>query len=123
MEYLATATKLETYTIKRATHDIPKTYTFTLKNPLCEAARKINMYVTYADATLSKQGDTKALEKRLNFLAMAYAETKNLLEIIKQCDEILTIKDTVLEEWTCLIIKEQAAIARERKSLIERYKG
>ena len=122
MEYLATASKLETYTIYRATKDIPKAYTFTLKNQLCASARKINQYVTYAEATMVKQGDTPASEKRLSYLASAYAETKNLLEILKQCDEILTIKETVLEDWVCLIVKEQSAIAKERKSLIDRFK-
>lgn len=123
MEYLASASKLELYTIKRATHDIPKTYTFTLRNPLCESARRINQYVTYAEATLVKKGDVEALEKRLSFLSWAYIETKNIFEILRICDETLPIKETVLEEWVGLILKEQAAIAKERRSLKDRFEA
>lgn len=123
IEYLSAATKLEIYTIKRASHDIPKAYTFTLKNPLCEAARRINQYVTYSEAVIVKKGDTEALETRLHYLALAYRETRNIFEILRICDEVLPIKETVLSEWTALILTEQSAIAKERKSLIDRTKG
>ena len=123
IQYLACATKLEIYTIKRASHDIPKAYSFTLKNPLCESARRINQYVTSADSTMMKPGDAEAYERRIQFLGCAYREARNMFEILRVCDEVLPIKETVLEEWSKLIIDEQMAIAAEKKSLRDRFEA
>ena len=126
MEFLNSAHNLELFTIERSVKDIPKTYTFILRVPLCESARTINKLVTYAnsifpDSIKDQEQKNRMISKRLEYQRMAVMEIQNMLEILTIASERIPIKDTVLCEWTELILKEEKAIKNWHEADKKRY--
>ncbi len=127
MEFMNTAHELEKFTIERSTRDIPKAYTFSLRKPLCDSARRINQYVTYANSVFpdrKRQTPEKYLElcaRRQSFQESAIIEIQNFLAILRLASEILPIKNTILEAWTGLVLKEEAVVKKWKQSDAERY--
>ena len=121
VEFLNTAHELEKYTIEN-TKQIPKSYTFTLKIPLCEAARKINQNIVYANSIypMRDKADFESLKTaRRRFQRTAMIEIQNFLEMLRLASEILAIKG--LEEWIGYALKEEAILKAWIKSDAERY--
>lgn len=121
MEFLNSAHELELFTIRRSAHDIPKAYTFVLRVPLCESARRINQNLVYANSIYPTSKEDYA--KRRGFQRMAILECENMLELLRLTSEVLPIKDTILEPWTGYILSVEKLTKLWFKSDKERFKG
>ena len=121
VEFLNTAHELEIFTIQ-ATKQIPKTYTFTLKLPLCESARKINRNIRYANSIFPVQNrnDYESLrDTRRGYQRAAQIELQNYLEILRVASEILPLKN--LEEWVGYAVRENVLVKSWIESDFKRY--
>ena len=121
VEFLNTAHELEMHTIL-ASKQIPKTYTFTLKLPLCESARKINQYIRYANSIFPapNRDDFEQLRStRRSYQRAAQIEIQNYLEIMRVVSEILPIKN--LEEWVGYAVREADLVKAWIESDKKRY--
>ena len=121
MEFLNTAHQMELFTIQRTAHDIPKTYTFTLRIPLCESARKINKYLVYANSIYPKNNED--FRKRKEFQKAAIIEIQNMFELLRLTSEILPIKNNALNEWTEMLLKIENLTKRWSESDSKRFSG
>lgn len=118
MEFLNSAHELELFTVQRASHDIPKAYTFTLKMPLCESARAINKYLIYANSIYPQSMED--FDQRRQYQRAAVCEIQNMLAILRLTSELLPIKDAALEHWTGLLLTIERLTKRWAKSDRER---
>jgi hypothetical protein len=121
MEFLNSAHEMEKFTIERATHDIPKTYTFTLRIPICESARKINKCLVYANSIYPENAED--YQRRRQYQKAAIYEIQNMLELLRLASEILPVKDSVLKRWTELLLSIERLTKCWTKSDRERFKG
>jgi hypothetical protein len=117
IEFLNTAHELELYTIKVVHNEkvIPKRYRLTLGKSLMESARTINQNVTYANSINPMHTKDPELKKRdyqmrREFQKLAVVEIQNLLALMRVVSELLPVKDTVLEEWTGLVLLEEKVV-------------
>lgn len=123
MEFINSAHELEMYTIRLSVREnaIPKRYRYILGKPLCDAARRLNQYVIYANSIYPKiKGD---YELRSHYQQMALAELQNIFELMRIVSELLPIKGTVLSEWTGIARKEDKALRSWIASDKTRYQG
>lgn len=117
-----TAHELEKFTIL-AVKQIPKTYTFTLKVPLCESARKINQYIRYANSIypVRNRDDFETLkEMRRNYQRLARIELENFFELLRITSEIVPLKS--LETWVGYAVREIDLLKSWVESDKSRYK-
>ena len=122
VEFMNTAHELEKFTIL-AVKQIPKTYTFTLKVPLCESARKINQYIRYANSIypVRNRDDFEALkEMRRNYQRLARIELENFFELLRITSEIVPLKN--LETWVGYAVREIDLLKSWVESDKSRYK-
>lgn len=111
MEFLNTAFELEKFTIQACHREnvIPKRYRLTKGKDLMESAKIIGNNVVYANSIFPK---SKAeYQKRVKFQQRAIWEIQIMLKDLRLVSEVFTqIKDSVLEEWTGLLLKEERSI-------------
>jgi hypothetical protein len=122
MEFLNTAHELEMFTI-RACHNenvIPKRYRLTKGNELMESARTIHKNITYANSIFPTK--KKEYELRRNYQKRAMIEIQNMLALMRIVSELFPIKDSTLEEWVGLVLKEESALKNWISSDAKRYK-
>lgn len=109
VEFLHTAHELEIFTLKAIHNEkiIPKRYRLTYGSKILEHAITINNCVRTGNKIyLNKQN----YPKRAQCQRKAKYELELLIERLQVASEIFPIKDTVLETWTGLLLKEDKAI-------------
>jgi hypothetical protein len=122
VEFLNTAFELEKFTVQACHREnvIPKRYRLTLGNRLMESAKIIHNNIVYANTI--RVNKKKDYVRRMGFQYKALLEIQIMLKDLRLISELFTaIKDSVLEEWTGLIIKEEALIKGWIKSDTARY--
>lgn len=116
MEFLNTAFELEKFTMVSVHREnvIPKRYRLTKGADLITSAKTIGNNVVYANSIFPK---TKSeYTRRLKFQQRAVLEIQIMLKDLRLMSEILPIKDSVLEEWTRLLLREEENIKAWMKS-------
>jgi hypothetical protein len=126
VEFLNTAHELEMFTIRAAHNEnvIPKRYRLTLGKDLMTSVRTIHANIVYANSlnplnVKDEEQRAHTYQLRYDRQKRAYIELQNLFAIMRVVSELLPVKDTVLEEWTGLVLKEEkvlkAWIASDKK--------
>lgn len=111
MEFLNTAFELEKFTITACHREnvIPKRYRLTKGKELMESAKIIGNNVVYANSIFPKSKSD--YQRRVRFQQRAILEIQIMLKDLRLVSEIMTqIKDSVLEEWVGLLLKEERSI-------------
>lgn len=116
MEFLNTAHELEKYTIEACHREnvIPKRYRLTKGRELMESAKIINNNVIYANSIFPQ--NKADYQRRIKFQNRAILEIQIMLKDLRLLSEMLPIKDSVLEQWTGLLIGEEGNIKAWMKS-------
>ena len=121
LQFLATARKLQIYTIQKCVNTIPKRYTFFVAQNLSDSATAV-----YANC---KRGNSiyplnqHEVQMRRDYFLKAYAELQNLVSQIEVAYELLHFEEKVLHEWAGLINEELKLIQAVLKKDRERYKN
>jgi hypothetical protein len=117
VEFLNTAHELEMFTIRAAHNEnvIPKRYRLTLGKDLMTSVRTIHANIVYANSlnplnVKDEEQRAHTYQLRYDHQKRAYIELQNLFAIMRIVSEILPEKDTVLEEWTGLVLKEESVL-------------
>lgn len=120
-EFLATARKLQIFTIQKCVNAIPKRYTFYIATPMADSARRV-----YEDV---KRGNSinpvnqHEVQIRRDWFLQANAELYNLVGQIEVAHELVKFDPAILREWSGLISTEIRLVKGILKSDRERTKN
>lgn len=122
MEFMNTAFELEKFTIQACHREnvIPKRYRLSKGMDLMRSANIIGNNVVYANSIFPKT--MEEYKMRVKYQRNAIREIQIMLKDLRLASEILPIKDTVLEEWTGLLLKEEGSIKSWMRSDAKRFK-
>lgn len=122
MEFMNTAFELEKFTIQACHREnvIPKRYRLSKGMDLMQSANTIGNNVVYANSIFPKT--MEEYKMRVKYQKSAIREIQIMLKDLRLVSEILPIKDTVLEEWTGLLLKEEGSIKSWMRSDAKRFK-
>lgn len=122
MEFLNTAFELEKYTIQACHREnvIPKRYRLTKGMDLMRSANIIGNSVVYANSIYPK--DAEEYKTRVKYQRAAIREIQIMLKDLRLVSEILPVKESVLETWTGLLLKEEGSIKSWMRSDEKRFK-
>ena len=119
MEFLATARKLEIYTIQKCV-GFPKRYTFYVSQPIANAATRI-----YEDV---KRGNSiyptnqHEAQMRRDFFLNAYAELQSMVSQLEVAQELFGIEPDTLKYWMEMVDAEMRLVRAVLKNDRARYK-
>ena len=119
MEFLATARKLEIYTIQKCVN-FPKRYTFYVSQPLATAATRI-----YEDV---KRGNSiyplnqHEVQIRRDYFLHANAELQSMISQLEVAQELFGIEMDTLKYWMDIVDTEIRLVKAVLKSDRARYK-
>ena len=119
MEFLATARKLEIYTIQKCVN-FPKRYTFYVSQPLAAAATRI-----YEDV---KRGNSiyplnqHEVQIRRDYFLHANAELQSMISQLEVAQELFGIEMDTLKYWMDIVDTEIRLVKAVLKSDRARYK-
>ena len=119
MEFLATARKLEIYTIQKCVN-FPKRYTFYVSQPLAAAATRI-----YEDV---KRGNSiyplnqHEVQIRRDYFLHANAELQSMISQLEVAQELFGIEMDTLKYWMDIVDTEILLVKAVLKSDRARYK-
>ena len=120
MEFLATARKLEIYTIQKCVN-FPKRYTFYVSQPIAHAATRI-----YEDV---KRGNSiyptnqHEAQMRRDYMLHAYAELQSMVSQLEVAQELFGIEPDTLKYWMEMVNAEMILVRAVLKNDKERYKN
>lgn len=122
MEFMNTAFELEKFTIQACHREnvIPKRYRLSKGMDLMRSANIIGNNVVYANSIFPKT--MEEYKMRVKYQKSAIREIQIMLKDLRLVSEILPIKDTTLEEWTGLLLKEEGSIKSWMRSDAKRFK-
>lgn len=120
-EFLASARKLQVYTIQKCVNAVPKRYTFYIGQPLAESAKEVYRQVKRGNS-IYPLNQHEAQMRRDCFL-LAHAELQSLVSQIELANEILGFHPEVLAGWSELLSSEIRMVKAVMKSDRERYKN
>jgi len=122
VEFINTAHELEVLTIKLTMREnaIPKRYRYILGQPLCEATRRLNAYIIYANSIYPKSKEE--YQRRRSFQESAWMELKNIFELMRITTELLPMKNTVATEWVNMAYREERVLKKWMESDKQRFK-
>lgn len=122
MEFMNTAFELEKFTIQACHREnvIPKRYRLSKGMDLMRSANIIGNNVVYANSIFPKT--MEEYKMRVKYQRNAIREIQIMLKDLRLASEILPIKDTLLEEWTGLLLKEEGSIKSWMRSDAKRFK-
>lgn len=122
MEFMNTAFELEKFTIQACHREnvIPKRYRLSKGMDLMRSANIIGNNVVYANSIFPKTREEHKM--RAKYQRSAIREIQIMLKDLRLVSEILPIKDTTLEEWTGLLLKEEGSIKSWMRSDAKRFK-
>ena len=122
MEFMNTAFELEKFTIQACHREnvIPKRYRLSKGMDLMRSANIIGNNVVYANSIFPITREEYKM--RAKYQRSAIREIQIMLKDLRLVSEILPIKDTTLEEWTGLLLKEEGSIKSWMRSDAKRFK-
>lgn len=121
MEFLATARKLQAFTIQKCVNTIPKRYTFYIGTHLADSATAIYDLVKKGNSIYPL--NAHEVQMRRDYFLRAYAELQSLVSQIELAHEIVKFDPAVLGEWSSLISTEIKMVKAVLKADRERYKN
>lgn len=121
MEFLNSAFELEKFTMQVVHREnvIPKRYRLTLGKSFMESAKIIDDCVIYANSIFPATPEEVKLRRQ--YQDKAIREIQIMLKDLRLAFEVLAVKDTILEQWTGLLLKEEKAIKAWRSSDKKRF--
>ena len=120
MEFLATARKLQAFTIQKCVNTIPKRYTFYIGTYLADSATAVYSWVKKGNSIYPL--NAHEVQMRRDCFLHAYAELQNLISQIELAHEIIQFDPKILGDWSELIDTEIRLVKAVLKSDRERYK-
>lgn len=120
-EFLATARKLQIFTIQKCVNAVPKRYTFFIATPLADCARRV--YENVKRGNSINPVNAHEVQLRRDWFLQAIAELYNLVGQIEVAHELLQFDPAIMTEWSGLISKEIKLVKGIVKSDRERYKS
>ena len=121
MEFLATARKLQAFTIQKCVNTIPKRYTFYVGTHLADSATAIYEWVKRGNSIYPL--NAHEVQMRRDCFLKAYAELQSLVSQIELAHEIIQFDPAILGEWSGLIATEMKLVKAVLKADRERYKN
>jgi len=120
MEFIATARKLEIYTIQKCVN-FPKRYTFYVSQPIANSATRIYEDVKRANSIYPT--NQHEVQIRRDCFIRANAELQSLISQLEVAQEIFGIDMETLRVWMDIIDTEIRLVKAVMKSDRERYKN
>ena len=121
MEFLATARKLQAFTIHKCVNAVPKRYTFYIGTHLADSATAIYEWLKRGNSIYPL--NPHEVQMRRDCFLRAYAELQSLVSQIELANEILQFDPNILAEWSRLISTELKLVKAVLKADRERYKN
>ncbi len=121
MEFLATARKLQAFTIHKCVNAVPKRYTFYIGTHLADSATAIYEWTKRGNSIYPL--NPHEVQMRRDCFLKAYAELQSLVSQIELANEIIPFNPDVLAEWSSLINTELKMVKAVLKADRERYKN
>lgn len=121
MEFLATARKLQAFTIHKCVNAVPKRYTFYIGTHLADSATAIYEWLKRGNSIYPL--NPHEVQMRRDCFLRAYAELQSLVSQIELANEILQFDPNILAEWSRLISTEIKLVKAVLKADRERYKN
>ena len=120
MEFLATARKLEIYTIQKCVN-FPKRYTFYVSQPIANAATRIYEDVKRGNSVYPTNQHEAQL--RRDYFLSAYAELQSMISQLEVAQELFGIEPDTLKYWMEMVDAEISLVRAVLKNDRARYKG
>jgi hypothetical protein len=120
MEFIATARKLEIYSIQKCVN-FPKRYTFYVSQPIANAATRIYEDVKRANSIYPM--NQHEAQMRRDYLLRANAELQSMVSQLEVAQELFGIEMDTLKYWVDIIDTEIRLVKAVIKSDRERYKN
>ena len=118
-EFLATARKLQIFTIQKCVNTIPKRYTFFIATPLADSARKVYECVKRGNSI--NPTNVHEVQLRRDWFIQANAELYNLISQIEVAYEMIHFDPAIMKDWSGLISTEIKLVKGVLKADRERY--
>lgn len=119
MEFLATARKLQIYTIQKCVN-FPKRYTFYVSQPLANAATRVYEYVKCANSIYPLNQHEAQL--RRDCFIKANAELNSIASQLEVAQELFGIDMDTLMYWAEMVNTEIKLVKAVMKNDRDRYK-
>lgn len=119
MEFLATARKLQIYTIQKCVN-FPKRYTFYVSQPLANAATRVYEYVKCANSIYPLNQHEAQL--RRDCFIKANAELNSIASQLEVAQELFGIDMETLMYWADMVNTEIRLVKAVMKNDRDRYK-
>lgn len=119
MEFLATARKLQIYTIQKCVN-FPKRYTFYVSQPLANAATRVYEYVKCANSIYPL--NQHEVQLRRDCLIKANAELNSIASQLEVAQELFGIDMDTLMYWADMVNTEIRLVKAVMKNDRDRYK-
>lgn len=119
MEFLATARKLQIYSIQKCVN-FPKRYTFYVSQPIANSATRIYEYVKCANSIYPLNQHEAQL--RRDYFIKANAELNSLTSQLEVAQELFGIEMKVLQKWADMVNTEIRLVKAVMKADRDRYK-
>lgn len=119
MEFLATARKLQIYTIQKCVN-FPKRYTFYVSQPLANAATRVYEYVKCANSIYPLNQHEAQL--RRDCFIKANAELNSIASQLEVAQELFGIDMETLMYWADMVNTEIKLVKAVMKNDRDRYK-
>ena len=120
MEFIATARKLEIYSIQKCVN-FPKRYTFYISQPIANAATRIYEDVKRANSIYPM--NQHEAQMRRDYLIRANSELQSMVSQLEVAQELFGIEMDTLKYWVDIIDTEIRLVKAVMKSDRERYKN
>lgn len=119
MEFLATARKLEIYTIRKCV-GFPKRFTFYVSQPLANATTRIYEEVKRGNSIYPL--NQHEVQMRRDCFLRAYAELQSVISQLEVAQELFGVEMDTMRGWMELVDQEIRLVKAVLKKDRERYK-
>ena len=119
MEFLATARKLQIYTIQKCV-GFPKRYTFYVSQPIANSA--VYIYENVKRGNSIYPLNQHEMQMRRDHFLRAYAELQSLVSQIEVAQELFGIEPDTMKYWMEIIDAEMRLVRAVLKNDRARYK-
>ena len=120
-EFLATARRLQIFTIQKCVNAIPKRYTFFIATPLADSARRVYECVKRGNSINPTPGNAHEVQLRRDWFLQANAELYNLVGQIEVANELVHFDPAILKDWSGMISTEIRLVKGVLRADRERY--
>ena len=119
MEFLATARKLQIYTIQKCV-GFPKRYTFYVSQPLANAAVRIYEYCKRGNSIYPL--NQHEVQMRRDYFLKAYAELQSMISQLEVAQELFGVEMETMKRWMEIVDSELRLVKAVLKNDRARYK-